>query len=62
MPTQQEVEELQTFYKVQKGVRAHEFPPHYPSSCLVGCVDIDNVLPQEEYRSVYKLLLEMVFG
>jgi hypothetical protein len=52
VPSQQEIEELQRFYQVQKGVKPQEFPPHYPTSCLLGCVDVVDVLPQEEYRSV----------
>jgi hypothetical protein len=52
VPSQQEIEELQRFYHVQKGVKPQEFPPHYPTSCLLGCVDVVDVLPQEEYRSV----------
>ncbi|XP_014676538.1 PREDICTED: activating signal cointegrator 1-like [Priapulus caudatus] len=30
------------------------FPEYYPTSCLLGCVDIDDVLPQEQYRVQYK--------
>jgi hypothetical protein len=55
VPTQQEIEELQRFYQVQKGVKPQEFPPHYPTSCLLGCVDVEAVLPQEEYRSLQKM-------
>jgi hypothetical protein len=55
VPTQQEIEELQRFYQVQKGVKPQEFPPHYPTSCLLGCVDVEDVLPQEEYRSLQEM-------
>ena len=27
-----------------------DFPQFYPTSCLLGCVDVVDVLPQEEYR------------
>jgi len=30
-----------------------EFPQHYPPGCLLGCVDVVDVLPQEEYRVRY---------
>ena len=30
-----------------------EFPSNLPTSCLLGCVDIEDVLPQEEYREIY---------
>ena len=29
------------------------FPTNLPTSCLLGCVDVEDVLPQEEYREVY---------
>jgi len=53
VPTEQEVEQLQTFYELHSGVKAYQFPPYYPTSCLVGCVDVIDVLPQEEYREAY---------
>lgn len=30
-----------------------EFPGQYPSGCLLGCVLVQDCLPQEEYRKVY---------
>lgn len=30
-----------------------EFPSSYPTSCLLGCVDVDEVLSQEDYRDKY---------
>ena len=30
-----------------------QFPSNLPTSCLLGCVDIVDVLPQEEYRELY---------
>lgn len=53
VPTQQEIEEVVRFYQLQKGMKAHEFPPLYPTSCILGCVDVGEVLPQEEYRELY---------
>jgi len=29
------------------------FPKNYPTGCLLGCVDVEDVLPQEEYRLKY---------
>ena len=26
------------------------FPEHYPSGCLLGCVDVEDCLPQTEYK------------
>ena len=30
-----------------------EFPKNLPVSCLLGCVDVTDVLAQEEYRDRY---------
>ena len=30
-----------------------QFPANLPTSCLLGCVDVKDVLPQEEYRELY---------
>ena len=30
-----------------------EFPKDLPVSCLLGCVDVDDVMAQEEYREKY---------
>lgn len=30
-----------------------EFPIQYPSGCLLGCVLVQDCLPQEEYRKVH---------
>ena len=29
------------------------FPSNLPTSCLLGCVDVVDVLPQEEYRDMF---------
>ncbi|XP_059059608.1 activating signal cointegrator 1 [Achroia grisella] len=30
-----------------------KFPTFYPTGCLLGCVSVDDCLPQEEYQKVY---------
>lgn len=30
-----------------------KFPKTYPTSCLLGCVHVDDCLPQDEYRQKY---------
>lgn len=30
-----------------------KFPTHYPTSSLLGCVNVESCLPQEEYRELY---------
>jgi len=49
-PTKEETDQLHNFYKVHSGIQTYQFPPHYPTSCLVGSVDVTDVLSQEEYR------------
>jgi len=51
-PSDDEVKALQDFYRIHHK-REIAFPPLLPTSCLVGCVDVVDVLPQEEYRQKY---------
>jgi hypothetical protein len=37
------------------------FPLKYPTSCLLGCVDMLDCLPQEEYREMVKMWLNYSF-
>ncbi|XP_067327416.1 activating signal cointegrator 1 [Anolis sagrei] len=54
-PSQQEISELETTYKIllQKDL---EFPQDYPSSCLLGCVDLSDCLSQEQFKEQYPQL------
>lgn len=47
-----EVKRMETFYKNHYGGKI-EFPSQYPSACLLGCVLVQDCLPQEEYRKKY---------
>jgi len=38
------------FEKISEKIK---FPETYPTSCLLGCVTITDVLSQEEYRKLY---------
>lgn len=51
-PTDEEIlsVELQHRQFVDSNV---EFPKEYPTSCLLGCVNVEDVSPQEEYRNIY---------
>lgn len=51
-PTEQEVKSLQDFYRVHLK-KEIAFPPQLPVSCLLGCVDVIDVLAQEEYREKF---------
>uniref|UniRef100_A0A1A9VZM3 ASCH domain-containing protein n=1 Tax=Glossina brevipalpis TaxID=37001 RepID=A0A1A9VZM3_9MUSC len=49
----EEIHEVENFYKRYYDDRQLKFPEHYPTGCLLGCVVIDDCLPQEEYRELY---------
>lgn len=52
-PTDAEIKHLKDFYQ---GLYENkfDFPTNLPTGCLVGYVDLKNVLPQEEYASIYQ--------
>ena len=47
-----DVAELEAFYTSHHPGKIH-LPTSYPSACLLGCVDVLDVLPQDEYRAAY---------
>uniref|UniRef100_A0A2M4BJ76 Putative activating signal cointegrator 1 n=1 Tax=Anopheles marajoara TaxID=58244 RepID=A0A2M4BJ76_9DIPT len=47
------VQELEDFYRRQYPNEKLEFPSQYPAGCLLGCVSVEDCLPQEEYRKQY---------
>uniref|UniRef100_A0A182JMU5 ASCH domain-containing protein n=1 Tax=Anopheles atroparvus TaxID=41427 RepID=A0A182JMU5_ANOAO len=50
------VQELEAFYRAQYGpdeANLLSFPSQYPAGCLLGCVTVQDCLPQEEYRKKY---------
>ncbi|MCL4126621.1 UNVERIFIED_CONTAM: hypothetical protein GTU68_022981 [Idotea baltica] len=49
-PTPTEITQLEQMYRVLLKNEDIKFPQNYPTSCLLGCVDVVDVLPQEEYR------------
>ena len=50
IPTDEEVKSVQNFYK---GMTKIDFPQNLPTSCLLGCVDVIDVMAQEEYREKF---------
>lgn len=48
-----EVRELESFYRQHYKDENLTFPTQYPSSVLLGCVNVIDCLPQEEYRKIY---------
>lgn len=48
-----DIKRMENFYRVHYHDENLEFPIQYPSGCLLGCVLVQDVLPQEEYRKIY---------
>ncbi|KAL5109068.1 Activating signal cointegrator 1 [Taenia crassiceps] len=46
---EEEVHEVENAY-LERGTRRTDFPTSYPTGVLLGCVNVDDVLPQKEYR------------
>lgn len=51
--TQEEIEEVEEFYRNYYNDPNLEFPQAYPTSCLLGFVDLVDVLSKEEYKQKY---------
>ncbi|XP_075713946.1 activating signal cointegrator 1 [Rhinoderma darwinii] len=56
-PSPQEISELETSYRVllNKDV---DFPKDYPTGCLLGCVEVDDCLPQDQFKEQYPSLYQ----
>ncbi|CAH1254531.1 TRIP4 [Branchiostoma lanceolatum] len=52
-PSQEEVAEVENAHRIIANEPHLQFPKDYPVACLLGCVDVADVLPQEEYREQY---------
>ena len=46
MPSEEDIRELEQFYRVHTGDEAIRFPSNYPTSCLLGSVDMTECLAQ----------------
>ncbi|XP_042898436.1 activating signal cointegrator 1 isoform X1 [Parasteatoda tepidariorum] len=51
VPIKEEITDIETFYSRRQGYCA--FPQTYPTGCLLGCVDVVDCLPQEEYKNQF---------
>ena len=51
VPSDEEIAAVQQMYIMRD--KDVEFPTNLPTSCLLGCVDVDDVMAQEEYREKY---------
>ncbi|XP_041984758.1 activating signal cointegrator 1 isoform X2 [Aricia agestis] len=52
-PDQAVVRAIENQYRVLYPEKQFKFPSFYPTGCLLGCVNVDDVLPQEEYDKKY---------
>lgn len=53
IPTPSEISNLEQSYRILLKNEHLKFPQHYPTSCLLGCVDVVDILPQEDYRKQF---------
>lgn len=51
-PSTEEISNLEQAYRILKNENI-KFPEVYPTSCLLGCVTVTDVLSQKEYRELY---------
>jgi hypothetical protein len=51
-PRQEEIQEAQQFFKLYNQIPP-KYPKKYPLSSLLGCVELIDCLPQEEYRKQF---------
>ena len=49
VPTEEEIKSVQASYTGTP----RDFPRNLPVSCLLGCVDVEDVMAQEEYREKF---------
>ncbi|XP_013776774.1 activating signal cointegrator 1-like [Limulus polyphemus] len=53
VPSHQEITETEQIYRILECDDFIKFPEQYPTGCLLGCVDLTECLPQEQYREQY---------
>ncbi|CAG9821491.1 unnamed protein product [Phaedon cochleariae] len=52
-PEEDEIDALESFYRDYYQDSSLKFPKDYPTSCLLGCIYVDDCLEQEAYRKKY---------
>lgn len=52
VPSVEEISSLEQQYRILRNENI-SFPESYPTGCLLGCVTVQDVLSQEEYRTIY---------
>ncbi|XP_072760457.1 activating signal cointegrator 1 [Anoplolepis gracilipes] len=53
VPSAEEIFHMQHVSNILKKNETIKFPEIYPTGCLLGCVTVTDVLPREEYRTLY---------
>nr|XP_023018636.1 activating signal cointegrator 1 [Leptinotarsa decemlineata] len=53
VPEDEEIDALESFYKDYYQDTSLKFPKDYPTSCLLGCVFVEDCMEQEAYRKKY---------
>ncbi|CAH1108679.1 unnamed protein product [Psylliodes chrysocephalus] len=53
VPDDEEIEALETFYREYYQDTSLKFPREYPTSCLLGCVFVEDCLEEEVYRKQF---------
>lgn len=53
IPTPEETADVEQTYRYLLKDPRLEFPSHYPSGCLLGCVDVVDCLAQDQYREKF---------
>ncbi|XP_035826166.1 activating signal cointegrator 1 isoform X2 [Aplysia californica] len=52
-PPTEEIAEMEQMYRALYGDVGLPFPSEYPAGCLLGCVNVDDCLDQDEYRKQF---------
>ncbi|KAH3840986.1 activating signal cointegrator 1-like [Dreissena polymorpha] len=53
MPEPAVIAEMEEIYRRHNNNRPLDFPSHYPVGCLLGCVEVVDCLPQEDYQQQF---------
>ncbi|XP_063229432.1 activating signal cointegrator 1 [Bacillus rossius redtenbacheri] len=53
VPNPQDITEFENVYRILLADENIKFPTSYPVGCLLGCVNVVDCLPQEEYREKF---------
>ncbi|KAJ8973125.1 hypothetical protein NQ317_010220 [Molorchus minor] len=52
-PDEDEIDVVESFYREYYQDSTLTFPKEYPTSCLLGCISVDDCMDQDSYRKKY---------